>query len=58
MLGLLWYGSTIAGALVFLLASVYPRFTVAECVLASVPVGTLFGAWATLVAACVFGEIR
>lgn len=58
MLGLVWYASTIVTAFVFLLNNIYPRLTLVEILLASIPVGTIGGAWIALAFSALFGTIK
>ena len=58
MLGLLWYAYTILAAFVFLLGNIYPRLTLVEIALASVPVGTIGGAWLAFSFTALFSTIK
>lgn len=58
MLGQIWWVGTMCAAFVSLVAKLYPHFTVTEILFASIPVGTIGGAWVSYLVSCIFNEIR
>jgi hypothetical protein len=58
MLGLLWYAASIGVAFVVLLARTWPRLTLAEIAAASLPVGTIGGAWIVYLTAVLLSNIE
>eukprot|EP01138_Halocafeteria_seosinensis_P008808 gb/GECG01009003.1/.p1 GENE.gb/GECG01009003.1/~~gb/GECG01009003.1/.p1 ORF type:complete len:839 (+),score=58.98 gb/GECG01009003.1/:1-2517(+) len=57
MLGILWWIGTMCAAFAALTGKLYPRFTLTEILFASIPVGTIGGAWATYLVSCLLNEI-
>eukprot|EP01138_Halocafeteria_seosinensis_P008549 gb/GECG01008738.1/.p1 GENE.gb/GECG01008738.1/~~gb/GECG01008738.1/.p1 ORF type:complete len:849 (+),score=62.00 gb/GECG01008738.1/:1-2547(+) len=55
--GTLWWLGTIAVAFIVLTGKLYPRFTLTEVFFASIPVGTIGGAWITFLVSCLLHEI-
>jgi hypothetical protein len=58
MLGVMWYGFTLASAFVLLVARIGPRLSFGELALASVPVGTIGGAWLFYLCACLLSNME
>lgn len=50
--GVVWHASMVVAAFVVLVARLAPRLTLPELLAASVPVGTIAGAWVIYLLAC------